>query len=224
MKSFKIAHLYYDLMNLYGESGNLLSLKKHLEKQNLNVEITNLSINDDINFKDFDFFYLGSGNDEAYNLALNHLKKYQEEIKMAIMDNKFFLATGNSLALFGELNILNFKPEKSDFRIVGEQVMKLNDLDNLIIGFQNRDYILKYVKEDYLFLVKSGTGYVPKAIVEGIKKKNFYGTFLLGPILVRNPFFTEYLVKKIMKFKDLKYHVYHDKWEEKAYYEYQKNF
>ena len=224
MKTFKIAHLYYDLMNLYGESGNILALKKHLEKQNLKVTITNLSINDEIDFNKYDFYYLGSGNDEAYYLALKHLEQYQKEIKTAIENNKFFLATGNSLCLFGDLNILNFKPEKCEFRIVGEQTFTFKNLENTIIGFQNRDYILKFVKEEHLFEVKKGTGYIPKAIVEGIKKNNFYGTFLLGPLLIRNPLFTEYLVKEIMKSNNLEYQIYHDKWEEKAYNEYQKNF
>ena len=224
MKTVKIAHLYYDLMNLYGESGNILALKKHLEKQNLKVTVTNLSINDEINFNDYDFYYIGSGNEEAYKLVLNHLSNYVEEIKKAISNNKFFLATGNSLCLFGNLDILDFKAEKCDFRIVGEQTYTFNKINNDIIGFQNRDYILKFVKEQHLFEIKKGTGYVPKAIVEGIKKNNFYGSFLLGPILVRNPLFTEYLVKEMMNSWNLDYKVYHDKWEEKAYNEYQKNF
>ncbi len=224
MKSIKIAHLYYDLMNLYGENGNILALKKHLENHNLKVEIDYLSIEDEINFNNYDFFYLGSGNDEAYNLALNHLKKYQEDIKEAIKNNKFFLATGNSLCLFGELKILDFTPLKAEFRIVGEQSYNFDKLNKEIIGFQNRDYILRFVKENHLFNVIKGTGYVPKSIVEGIKKNNFYGTFLLGPILIRNPHFTEYLIEQLLNMKKIKYTYYHEKWEEKAYNEYQKNF
>ena len=224
MKKIKIAYLYYDLMNLYGENGNILALKKHLENHNVKVEIHYLTIMDEIDFKKYDFYYLGSGNDEAYNLALNHLKKYIEQVKEAIEDNKFFLATGNSLCLFGELNILDFVPEKTEFRIVGEQEYYLDNLKNKVIGFQNRDYILKFVKEKHLFEVYMGTGYIPKSIVEGIKHNNFYGTFLLGPLLIRNPHFTEYLIKQLFKEKKINYTYYHNKWEEKAYNEYQKNF
>ena len=108
MKTINVAHLYYDLMNLYGESGNLLALKKHLENQQVKVKITNLSIEDDLDFSKYDFFYIGSGNDEAYSLALNHLKKYQKEIKKAIENKRFFLITGNALCLFGDLKILDY--------------------------------------------------------------------------------------------------------------------
>lgn len=46
----KIAHLYYDLMNLYGEQGNIIALKESLKNQNIETEIDLLSIGDDINF------------------------------------------------------------------------------------------------------------------------------------------------------------------------------
>ena len=40
-----IGYLYYDLLNLYGDSGNIKTLKYHLEEQGINVEIKNLTIN-----------------------------------------------------------------------------------------------------------------------------------------------------------------------------------
>ncbi len=230
----RIAHLYYDLMNLYGESGNILALKHHLSKHKCNVVIDNLSIMDDINFELYDFFYIGSGNEEALCLCAKHINKYREKINKAISGGKFFLVSGNAICLFGKnyflensviktLNIFDFEAHKIDFRIVGEQTLRYKELKQEIIGFNNRDCILKFVKEPFLFEVKKGTGYVPKSIVEGIKKHNFYGTFLLGPILIRNPFFTEYLIKQIFKAKKYKYTYYKDYLEEKAYSEYLKN-
>ena len=40
MKTFKIAHLYYDLMNLYGENGNIRYLKNRLEEQDIFLTFT----------------------------------------------------------------------------------------------------------------------------------------------------------------------------------------
>ena len=157
------------------------------------------------------------------------------EIKKAIMQKKFFLITGNAIDLFGRsyntldekekktLDILNYETFETEERIVGEQTYRISKFDEEIIGFQNRNTVLRYVKEKHLFEVKSGTGYVPKSIVEGIKKNNFYGTYLLGPILIRNPYFTEYLVEQIIKQKNIAYEEYKDKYEIKAYEEYRKN-
>lgn len=235
MKTFKIAHLYYNLMNLYGEIGNILCLKDHLEHNNLKVEITNISLNEPINWEEYDLFYIGSGNEESFELVLEQLKQEQSAIKKAINNNKFFLVTGNALNLFGKtytnkeghtkkaLGILAYDAYQTDFRIVGEQTYEFAKLEQKIIGFNNRDSVLKYVKEKHLFQVINGTGYVPKSIVEGIQKNNFYGTYLLGPLLIRNPEFTEYLVQKICNEIQVPYKEYHNEWEEKAYEEYQKN-
>lgn len=235
METIKIAHLYYDLMNLYGEHGNVLALKKHLEAHKIKTIIHYLSLEDKINFDNYDIFYIGSGSANSFQLVRENILKYKDNIKDALKRKKFFIVTGNAIDLFGRsyndlkendleaLDLFNYETFETDFRIVGEQVYKFSKIDDEVIGFQNRNTVLKFVKEKHLFEVKNGTGYIPKAIVEGIKKDNFYGTYLLGPILIRNPFFTEYLVEQIIKQKNIAYEFYRDELETKAYDEYKKN-
>ena len=55
--TIRIAHLYYDIMNLYGEIGNIKVLRYHLEEQGIKVIIDNLSINDEIDFNKYDLLY-----------------------------------------------------------------------------------------------------------------------------------------------------------------------
>ena len=64
MKKIKIAHLYYDLMNLYGENGNIRYLVKSLGEQGIDVEVHFLSMEDKIDFKKYDFYYIGMGSEE----------------------------------------------------------------------------------------------------------------------------------------------------------------
>ena len=97
-----ILHLYYDLLNLYGENGNIKALKKHLEEMGVRVNIEFLTINDVIDFSRYDFVYIGAGTEKSQKLVLKHLLKYKKDIKNYIESNKFFLATGNSLELFGK--------------------------------------------------------------------------------------------------------------------------
>lgn len=235
METIKIAHLYYDLMNLYGENGNVRVLTKHLENQNLKVINDNLTIDDEIDFNKYDIFYIGCGAKDCFELALEDIKKYKKDIKKAIDSNKFFLVTGNALDLFGKyrinldgvenkcLDILDYDSEEINYRIVGEQVFKFNSLKDQLIGFQNRDTILKNINELHLFEVENGTGYLPGSNYEGIHKNNFYGSYLLGPILARNPHFTEYLVQEILRSRGLNYKKVQDKYETIAYKEYIKN-
>lgn len=214
MKTIKIAHLYYDLMNLYGENGNIRFLKKKIEDQNIKTEIHFLTIDDKIDFTKYDLYYIGTGSEENMHLVLNDLKKYQKELKKAVKE-KFFLVTGNALELFSNtielhdekikgLQIFPYNVKEEDFRIVGEQCFTSTYFEGKVIGFQNRSCSIDNI-EDNLFDVTTGCGFNPNSQKEGIKINNFYGTYLLGPILVRNPYLCDYIIKELFKANNLPY-------------------
>lgn len=230
MKTIKIAHLYYDLMNLYGENGNIKCLQKNLEMQNFKVTTAYLSKDENINFQDYDIFYIGSGNEKDFLIVLEDLKKYKDELKQAI-NNKFFIATGNALNFFGKyyftkskqiecLNILNYSSKEIKKRLVGEQLYKTNLIKNEIIGFENRSSILIDIKEDNLFESIKGFGNSKHENFEGIKHNNFYGTYLLGPLLIRNPYFTNYIIKEICNKFHYNFQENYNEYEIKAYENY----
>lgn len=210
-----ILHLYYDLLNLYGENGNIKALKKHLEEQNIKVNIEFLTLNDKINFKKYDFIYIGSGTEKNQKLVIKHLLKYKKDIKEYIENNKYFLATGNSIELFGKfiktkektykcLSIFNYESYEEDFRMVDQAIFNMPLLDTKIIGFQNQGSTTKKIK-NHLFEVNRGIGSYPNSEYEGIHYKNFFGTYLIGPLLVRNPNLVSYIVKELIKSKDINF-------------------
>ena len=142
----KIAHLYYDLMNLYGDNGNIKAIKYQLENQGIKTSIDFLTIDDDINFDKYDLIYLGPGTYDNQKIVLKDLIKYKKGIKKFIDDNKFVIVTGNALELFGKniksfnnkqikaLNIFDFESEEVDLRLVGETVANCNSLKKDVIG------------------------------------------------------------------------------------------
>lgn len=223
MKTIKIAHLYYDLMNYYGEQGNVLALKTAIEYAGFKVNIKTLSVDDEIDFEKYDIFYMGMGTKRNQEIVRKDILKYKDKIENVI-NKKMFIMTGNSYELFGKkiddkkcLGVFNFESKTTD-RIVGEQVFKSDIIKETIIGFQNR-FSSNNIKDDYLFEVIKGTGNDSESKVEGIHKNNFFGTYLLGPILIRNPYFKDALLKYIgidkVNTKLVDY---------KAYHEYLKNF
>ena len=240
----KIAHLYYDLMNLYGENANVRALKASFERQNVEVEVHFLTIGDKINFYDYDIFYIGSGTEEYQLLVLEDLMKYRLDIKKSINKNKYFFMTGNAIELFGKyivdfnkkeinaLGIFDYYTKVIDienytqeikFRITGEALLKSKLTDKLIIGFQNRCGTL-YNVHSPLFSVVKGCGNFPNDINEGYTYKNFYGTYTIGPLFIRNPYLTEYFVSKILTEKGLPYSIIDTSPEIDAYNEYLDNF
>jgi len=231
----KIAHLYYDLLNLYGEQGNVMALVNAFEKQELKPEVDLLSLGDKIDLKKYDVFYIGSGSEENLLLVLEDIRKYKKQIKEVIEEGKYFISTGNSHELFGryiELNskrykglaIFNYHALQNIYtRIVGESLMKFDKLDKPIIGFQNRECVVEN-SDNGLFKLLSGFADNYSATHEGHYEKNFIGTYMLGPLLIRNPHFTDYIIKDILKTKDIKYNNVKDTYEHRAYEEYIKNF
>lgn len=199
----KIAYLYYDFLNLYGESGNIKIISNILKYNKIKHEILYLSINDELEFNKYDLVYIGSGTEDNLLIALKHLSKYKNDIKKYIEDNKFILITGNSIDMFGKkiedtkaLNIFDYEVTKGKRKM--EEVYS-----NKILGFINNDsYNNEYSDIDI------------------IRYNNFYGTYILGPILVRNPHLVKQFLNDLTD-KKLKYDL---KLETKAYNKFVKNF
>ncbi len=208
-----IAHLYYDLLNLYGENGNIKALKYALEGQGIDVSIKFLTIGDTINFDEYDFIYMGMGTEENQKLVLKDLLSYKKEIKKKIEEGKFFLITGNAIELFGKsiqdkkeknykaLGIFPFHAKEEIFRMADEALLSCEFIDKPILGFQNQSSVIKD-NNTPMFEVIKGIGSYPKSTGEGVRKNNFFGTYLIGPILVRNPGLLEYITKELILAKE----------------------
>lgn len=205
-----IAHLYYDLLNLYGESGNVKALIKYFENQNIEIELKELSLSDEFDFSEYDLVYIGMGTENNQLYALEHLLKYKKDIKQYIQNNGFILATGNSLELFGKY-ILDFNKDKHKAlgifsyyssliseRIICESILEDSSLDKPIIGFQNRGSKIINNKNYWFSTIKNYKPENNTDLKEGIRFNNFYGTYLLGPILARNPHLLKILSDKII--------------------------
>ena len=227
--NIKIAHLYYDLMNLYGESGNIKVLDYYLRSQGIKVTIDKLSIDDKIDFTKYDLFYIGSGTENNQKIVLNDLFKYKKDIQKALKVNKFFLITGNALEMFGKsiddiscLDIFNFETTYSEKRKASESIFHFGELNLDLLGFQNQFGSMKFLDEP-LFEVKQGIGSGnTESSHEGVRVNNFYGTYLLGPILARNPEFTVYFVSKLINSinKDFSFKGFNIKLDNDAYNKY----
>lgn len=188
-----IGYLYRDLLNLYGDEGNIKALKYHLEEQDVKVNIKYMTVGDKKDFDDVDFLYIGSGTEHNIIVALDDLKKDKDKIEKYLKNNKILLSTGNSIEIFGNY-IITTKKTKAlglmDYvcmhqkRTVRDVKIKTDLVENEIIGFENH----------------SG-----KNISEAndiFNEGSFYGTYIIGPLLVRNPELCSKLVHKLIDNKD----------------------
>lgn len=214
----KILHLYYDIMNLYGEYANILLLQKHLVDQGADVTIDKKTLNDNINFKDYDFIFIGEGTEKNRNVILNDIRKYKDEIKKYIDSNKFILMTGITYEILGKtidndeaLGIFDFRTISTKNRITSDVILDSSCFNEKTIGFINTSS--KVVENTYpLFKIIKISGESEEKIDfinEGLHYKNTFATFITGPILVRNPHILKYFVISLCKEKNKNF-IYQD--------------
>ena len=207
----KILHLYHDLMNLYGEYANVAALKRMLDNNKIPCKVDTLSVGDKVQFLDYDLIYVGSGTESNQKIVLEHLKRSKEALKAYIDAGRFLVMTGNSFEILGK-EIIDAKGKKYDgLRFfdftVTEQERTRDTADAIfqllegqyaddkhensswkLVGFINKCSTIRGI-DTPLFQVEMGLGNEKTSQTEGIKYKNFYGTHLTGPMLIKNPYF-----------------------------------
>ena len=209
----RILHLYPNLMNLYGDYGNIVVLSKHLKDQGISVHIDKKEVQDNVDFSKYDFIYMGSGTESNQMIALNDLINYKDYLKEYIEDKKTILFTGNAMELLGTsiddipaLDIIDFTVKITDKRYTGDVLLK-NEFIGEVLGFINKSSLIEggqdYKLFDYIF---KGEDLIDNNY-EGYRYHNLFGTHVIGPVLVKNPNLMTTIMKCLIneKYKALKY-------------------
>ena len=200
----KILHLYHDLMNLYGDWANVAFLEQELAARGFEVVVDKKSVGDDVDFEGCDFLYIGSGTERSQLACMRDLVQYKDALIERIDADIPVLATGNSHELFGlavtdagetrheMLGLLDFETTRLHTRVTGDCVCKASFLDDMLIGFINRSGGCQKGDIERPFFIEPREGANYAAHSEGISYNNLIGTYLIGPVLVRNPSFLRY--------------------------------
>ena len=205
-----IIHLFADLCNLYGDYGNVGGLKRALENKGQNVEVEYRSIDDEIDVSGADLVVIGSATERNQKVALEYLQGYKDNIKAALDNGTVILATGNSFEMFGQsvtdcdgvkhegLSFFPYETVEGKDRIVTDSLCGTSLCGGDIIGFVNKASLTTGATSP-LFDVKQGSGNGKDDSEEGVHYGNFYGTHLIGPVLIRNPQLCEYFADMLIK-------------------------
>ena len=98
----KVFHLYPDAMNLYGDYGNILTLKRRCEWRDLEFELVEIKVGDKVDLSDADILFMGGGQDRGQNIVGGDLKRRGPEIKDRIEDGLVALTICGGFQLFGK--------------------------------------------------------------------------------------------------------------------------
>ena len=191
----KIAQLYPDELTLYGESGNIKAITYELNKKDISYEIIKIDKEDELNFNDYDFIYIGSGRKSSLEDVKRRLLPYKNDILSYIEQEKIMLVTGNAISIFSFLDLYDIA--YFDKRIVQDVIATTSLCKGIIKGFQNTEYLIDSTK-NILFNMDNGCGNNGTKM-EGYQYQNFYATSIIGPILARNNNLCNYFINILSK-------------------------
>ena len=210
MIKLTLCHLYPELLNLYGDTGNILTLVKRCKWRGIDLNIVNYNVGDKGDFKDADIFFIGGGADSDQDIAGHDMKNIKSELKDAVEEGKALLAICGGYQLLGRyyqskddtaygLGLLDFYTEPGDSYFVGNVVVRTGDYH--LVGFENHTGRTWLNGLKPLGYVVSGFGNNGEDQTEGIRYKNVMGTYLHGPLLPKNPRLCDEIISIALKNK-----------------------
>lgn len=202
-----IAHLYPKLLNLYGDMGNVITLKKRCQWRGIEVDFEEVNSGDKI--KEHDLYFIGGGQDKQQEEVKDELLSNKSELQAQSKDGAVFLGICGGYQLFGHyyqphdkdklegISIMDAYTVAGSKRFIGNVTVKTDFLTpETLVGFENHSG-LTYLQGNTkpLGIVKVGNGNNGKDGFEGARFNNVFGTYLHGSLLPKNPHFADYLIE-----------------------------
>ena len=211
MRPIRLVHLYPDLMSVYGDRGNVLTLRRRAEWRGLNLEVREASLGDELDAKDIDLVFFGGGQDrEQAVVSPDFLRQKGEAVRQAVQEGAALLAVCGGYQLLGttyttvdgqELpgaGLFDVRSTPGPRRHIGNVLIE-TDLDNrrhTLVGFENhsgRTYLGHGVQA--LGRVLVGAGNNGEDGTEGAVYKGAIGCYLHGSLLPKNPWLADHLLQ-----------------------------
>lgn len=210
----RIAHLYPDMLNLYGDRGNIIALTQRMNKRNIEVQTDSITMGKSFNADDYDILFIGGGQDFEQDVLLDDLKKGKDvQITKAIENGVPMLAICGGYQMLGKyyktydgkmleyMGALDFYTQGKQERMIGNYAFKTKEGIE-VVGFENhsgRTYLGKGLEP--LGTVIKGNGNNGEDGTEGVRYKNTLGTYSHGPVLPKNPRLADLLISKALENK-----------------------
>ncbi len=208
-RSLKISvgHLYPKQLNLYGDMGNIITLKNRCEWRGIEFEYN--TINPGEKISDCDLYFIGGGQDKEQISVSKEMYAQKDFLISKRDEGAVFLGICGGYQLFGHyyqpfdgerllgVSLLDVYTVAGKKRFIGNVTARTSFLTpETLVGFENHSG-LTYLQGDTipLAVLSVGNGNNGKDNSEGARFKNVFGTYLHGSLLPKNPHFADYLIK-----------------------------
>lgn len=206
-----VAHLYPELLNLYGDSGNILVMRKRLEWRGMALEVREVHVGERPAFSGVDVVFIGGGSDREQRIVCDYLLAERAELAAFVEDGGVLLAVCGGYQLLGSsylmgdeevrgLSLVDLYTDRGSPRLIGNIVVECPLVERPIVGFENhggRTHLGPHTEP--LGRVLSGYGNDGVSGFEGCRYKNVVGTYVHGPLLPKNPALADWLLARALE-------------------------
>ena len=212
----KICHLYPDVLNLYGDTGNILCMRRRLSWRGIDSEVQRVCVGEKLDLGDFDLLMIGGGQDFEQEVLLPDLRSGKAEtLRSAIEDGICVLAICGGYQMLGQyyetwqgvrcdfVGALDLYTVGSKQRMIGNTVYRYKKPDGsegTLVGFENHSGKTFLGKDTpALASVEAEYGNNGEDGTEGVHVRNVFGSYSHGPLLPKNPEFCDLLLQTAME-------------------------
>lgn len=213
MKTLRICHLYGNLLNTYGDNGNVLILQYIAKQYGLNVSCQVVSIGDAFDPNAYDLVFFGGGQDYEQKVIAKQIHTIHDDLQTYIENDGVILAICGGYQLLGHyyvnalgerlpgLGLLDHYTERQiDSRFTGDVTIYSEFFDRKLVGFENHNGVTHLGADcQPLGKVLQGYGNNGQDQTEGSHYRNVFCTYFHGPLLVKNTWLAQSLVELAMK-------------------------
>ena len=191
-----ICHLYPDVLNLYGDGGNIRCLTQRLAWRGIEAKVAKMPIGDKTSLTGFDLVFIGGGQDFEQQVLLEDLHRGRDKELLSAVEDGVTV-----LAICGGYQMLGHYYETHD----GQRCDFIGALDLVTIGAKKRmigNYMFRCGEELGGMTVVGFENHSGKTrLTEGAHYKNVFGTYSHGPMLPKNPDFADLLLRTALERK-----------------------
>ncbi len=208
-----IAHLFPDLMNLYGDGGNVRILEQRLAWRNIPAEVRRIHHGESIDLSEVDLVFLGGGPDREQRLASTDLMAMRDDLANFVEAGGVLLAICGGYQILGNVWLLGedevpglgivdietHRPGTSADRLIDNIVLRSTLSARPVVGYENhagRTYLGDDTEDFGKVISSMGHGNNDTSGVDGVRYRNIIGTYLHGPLLSKNPDIADFLLEK----------------------------
>ena len=206
-----IAHLYPELLNLYGDSGNILVLRKRMEWRGIDCEVREIHVGERPTFAGVDIVFIGGGSDREQRIVGSYLLEERFELAAFVEDGGVLAAVCGGYQLLGHsylmgdeevrgLSLVDLYTDRGSPRLIGNIAVESRISRQPIVGYENhggRTHLGAEVEP--LGKVLHGFGNDGVSGHEGCLYKNVLGTYIHGPLLPKNPGVADWLIARALE-------------------------